>query len=439
MTALDLTVCPICRAQYSLRRRTPKIEGRAQVTYECVECGSVLLWLGDDLWLEADRWAYQKVGREDKAYLLHRTLTVHELRDLASPEEPREPEKPEDSEVGDIIAEYQVKPVPRPETQTRPGPEFWAQEPWVEEAPVEEEWFAAPPVGPGEGAGTPAAEARAGQAPAMRRSRGSPFLVVSVVLVMLCLVCSSAVMIASTNLSGRTPQAVQPTPTESPMPTEPPEATATPEVAPTETPPPAPTETPPPAPTDAAAVQFQGVTSYVASTGSHYVVGEVLNTTSENLRFVEILASFYDAGGQLVGTGSTFSELSIVEPDGIAPFKLATLDPPPNLADYKLRVDYLTTGQDPLRLEVLNHSGSLADSGWYVVAGEVRNPYDFAVKFPEIVATYYNAAHQVVRVEVVFSALDTLQPGEVSPFEVVLVDPPADLHHYGLQTEAVRE
>jgi hypothetical protein len=186
-------------------------------------------------------------------------------------------------------------------------------------------------------------------------------------------------------------------------------------------------------------VQFQGVTAYVASTGSHYVVGEVLNTTGDNLRFVEILASFYDGDGQLVGTGSTFSELSIVEPGGIAPFKLATLDPPPSLADYKLRVDYLTTSQDPLRLEVVNHSGSLAESGWYIVSGEVRNPYDFAVKFPEIVATYYNATHQVVRVEVAFSALDVLQAGEVSPFEVVLVDPPADLHHYALQTEAVRE
>jgi hypothetical protein len=62
-----------------------------------------------------------------------------------------------------------------------------------------------------------------------------------------------------------------------------------------------------------------------------------------------------------------------------------------------------------------------------------------AIKFPEIVATYYNAANQVVRVEVAFAQSQALQPGEVSPFEVVLVDPPGDLDHYALQTEAAQE
>ncbi|HSR33098.1 MAG TPA: FxLYD domain-containing protein, partial [Anaerolineae bacterium] len=76
---------------------------------------------------------------------------------------------------------------------------------------------------------------------------------------------------------------------------------------------------------------------------------------------------------------------------------------------------------------------------WYYVVGEVKNPHGFVVKFPEIVATFYNATHDVVRVEVAFSQLETLQPEEVSPFEIILVDPPDDLQHYVLQTEAVPE
>jgi hypothetical protein len=449
MTALDLTVCPICREEYSLRRQTARREGRTQITYACVECGSVLLWLGDDLWLEADRWAYQKVGCEEKAYLLHRTLTVDELRDLASSEAAEEPGVADAAPRYPADQGYRAKPRYAVDSGDRHDPEreieaeFWVEAAQAMDAPAwmageaatpaEETRFDAPPVGSDGGESTGSSQIR------RQRSRGSPFLVISVVLILLCLVCSASVMIVSTNFSGRTPQAVQAVPTETPVPSDTPVPTPTETPLPSDTPVPAPTETLPIAPTEEAAVQFQGVTAYVASTGSHYVVGEVLNTTGDNLRFVEILASFYDGDGQLVGTGSTFSELSIVEPGGIAPFKLATLDPPPSLADYKLRVDYLTTSQDPLRLEVVNHSGSLAESGWYIVSGEVRNPYDFAVKFPEIVATYYNATHQVVRVEVAFSALDVLQAGEVSPFEVVLVDPPADLHHYALQTEAVRE
>ena len=72
------------------------------------------------------------------------------------------------------------------------------------------------------------------------------------------------------------------------------------------------------------------------------------------------------------------------------------------------------------------------------MTGEVRNPHDFTIKFPEIVATYYNATHEVIRVEVDFAEVDPLEPGQSSPFEVVLTDPPADLQHYALQTEAVQ-
>ena len=238
-------------------------------------------------------------------------------------------------------------------------------------------------------------------------------------------------MIISTNLSGRTPQVALPTEVQA--------SQRAPSATPMATETPIPTETIAPSPTDGPAVQFQGVTDYVSGTGSHYVVGEVLNTTENTLRFVEVLASFYDTDGQLVGAGSTFTEISLVEAGGIAPFKLATLDPPQSLADYKLRSDHLTTGDDPVRLEVLSDSAYVDENGWHHIFGEVRNPHDYAVKFAEVVATYYRASHEVVRVEVTFSDLDTLQPGEVSAFEVVLVDPPEDLHHYALQTQAVPE
>jgi hypothetical protein len=192
-------------------------------------------------------------------------------------------------------------------------------------------------------------------------------------------------------------------------------------------------------PTEAAGeVEFQGVTDYLSSTGSHYLVGEVLNTTGESLRFIEVLATFYDGAGQVTGTGSTFAELSIVEPGSTAPFKLTTLGAP-EIARYDLRVDYQTTTQPPIRLEITGHSGAADGTGWYRVTGEVRNPHDFAVKFPEIVATYYSATHDVLRVEANFSDLDVLEPGQTSPFEVVLTDPPADLHHYALQAEAVQQ
>jgi hypothetical protein len=426
MSVLDLAVCPICQAKDSLARQTATVEGRSHITYECLECGSVVAWLGDDLWLEADRWAFQEIGREEMAYLLHRSMTAAELQELAN----REP--PPSSQPTRIPFAWPGRQREVETAASTAAPDMLIAAEGVEEVeevPAEKSWEAVLPEVIG---ATKAPAKPAGQLPAIqRRSRGSPFLAASVAMILVCLVFAAAAMIAFPSLTGRA------TPEAAPSATAKSEALPTEVLSPTDTP--AATDTPPPTPAEESDVLFQGVTDYVSATGSHYVVGEVVNTTEENLRFVEVLASFYDATGQLVGTGSTFTELSIIEAGGSAPFKLATLDPSPSLASYKLRTDYLTTSQALLRVEVVSHSEYVADNGWYHIVGEIRNPNGFRVKFPKLVATYYNATHEVMRVEMAFSELETLDTGQTSTFEVVLVDPPGDLHHYSLAAEAVPE
>jgi hypothetical protein len=538
MAVLDLAACPICQARDSLERQTTQLESRTHVRYECLECGTLLVWLGDEMWLEADRWSFQKVGLPEGADLLYRSMTVAELRKLAGEKPPytaapvketsraipppiwiemmpTEEERfeevlPEEvEEVAPAAIEEEAQPevgagaavvaaallaqqaaaqqapalqaaaqdeelqtaaqqaaAQQAEAQEPPAEasvgtavvgaaaltqkvqQAAAQPAEVQPAEVQPAALQAPPVAPVQ-AETPAPDDAPGAGPPparsdqqQRRGRGSPFLVISVGLVLLCLICSAAAMVIY-SMWENFPAGVGPTvipaasevlPTETATPTE--------TMVPTDTPSPSPTPSPmategaPPETADG--VEFQGVTDYVSSTGSHYLVGEVLNKTPDTLRFVEVLATFYDADGQLVGTGSTFTELSMIEPGSTAPFKMTTLNPP-TVGHYDLRVDYSTTTQPPIRLEITGHSGSVADTGWYHVAGEVRNPHDFTIKFSEIVATYYNATHEVVRVEVDFAELDPLEPGQSSPFEVILTDPPADLQHYALQTEAVQQ
>jgi len=495
MAVLDLTQCPICHARNSLTRQTVQLESRLHVTYECQACGTLLAWLGDDMWLDADRWSFQKVGRPERAELLYRSMTVAELRKLAGeppppdvpglvkqarrtkappvwidlPPQESEPaeeelpeseiERPASGPVGPDVAGRVSPAEPEPDVAAAMVAAAVVQE---EPAAEVEESASGPidpdvagpaspvvPVAVGRAADKadvaataaareepPAADVVAGSLPPpstqrrgaeRRRGRGSPFLVISVGLVLLCLICSAAVMIIYSMVSNfpgalpADPAAVVATATETAVPTD--------TAVPSPTPSPVPTET-------AGDVEFQGVTDYVSSTGSHYLVGEVLNRTGDGLRFIEVLATFYDGSGQVSGTGSTFAELSIIEPGSTAPFKMTTLGAP-EIARYDLRVDYQTTTQSPIRLEITGHSGAADGTGWYRVTGEVRNPHDFAVKFPEIVVTYYNATHDVVRVEADFADLDVLEPGQSSTFEVVLTDPPADLHHYALQSEAV--
>jgi hypothetical protein len=76
VSELNLPMCPICCAEDVLSRQTMERAGKPFTWYECAECGSVLLWLGDD------EWAYQKVGREEKEHLLRQPLTLDELQAL---------------------------------------------------------------------------------------------------------------------------------------------------------------------------------------------------------------------------------------------------------------------------------------------------------------------------------------------------------------------
>ena len=519
MAVLDLTRCPICHARDSLARQTTQLESRTHVTYECRACGTLLAWLGDEMWLEADRWSFQKVGRPEQADLLYRSMTVAELRKLAGEKPPAAPvvvgkdarpakpppvwidipparvEPPPDAAVPPAEIELPVVEAATVAKAEGPSPvvpielEEPLEEPsgvevappaaieppaaktgaprLVEEPPagevtppavIESPLEAAPVVTPrprakerrGKQRDRRAAVGQAGRNGAgagRRRSRGSPFLVLSVAAVLLCLICSAATMIIYSLVGNWPLQGVPPTDpptvealaTDTPVPTDTPIPTDTP--APTDTAVPAEAAAPPETagvPEGADGVEFQGVTDYLSGSGSHYLVGEVLNRTAETLRFVEISATFYDASGQVVGGGSTFTELNSVEPGSAAPFKLTTLNPPA-FERYDLQVDYATTTQPPIRLEITGHSGALDGSGWYRVTGEVRNPHGFAVKFPEIVATYYNGAHEVIRVEANLAQVNPLEPGQSSPFEVVLTDPPADLQHYALQTEGVQQ
>jgi hypothetical protein len=683
MSVLDLEACPICQERDSLVCQDVDVGDRMLVSYQCLDCDSVLVWLGDDLWLEADRWAYQKIGRPALGYLLHRSITVPELEAMARGEDypeplaqpgshpkgqpagewppvvdvapgpadagagrvttepPRRlwprpvkpdavpplverdfPETPEseiaggvvqpytqwlDAEVAEPVVEVEPDlvvlaedvphvvpelepepepepdlavlaetvpdivrvpqpepkpdlavlaeavphverepepepepvplepvagepglaprkeplpvvaaiPVPRAEAEAEVAPESvleaeavpatrvdpeaerpWlarvleprsrrreakAVEPELAEEPltaalvserevvtethleVERPWLArvleprrrrqsAEVVEPEAAAEERAREVEPVYSPVPEqrtmparerkprsrrvgaaagkpaRSRGSPFLVISISFVFLCVVCSAATMIGWSLFGGDVEQLVEPRQ---------PAREDAPAVVPTVTDglQPAPN----PAPTEILVVSFQGVTDYVGSSGNYYVVGEVLNTSDQSLRSVEVLASYYDAAGELMGTGSTFVELGIIDGGSIAPFKLEEIDVPSPPASFKLRADYLLTGQSLLQLEVLSERGSLDGEGQHRIAGEVRNPHDFPVKSPEVVVTYYDARHDVVAVETASSELEVLQPGESAAFKVVLAEVPITLHRYRLWTEALRE
>jgi hypothetical protein len=271
----------------------------------------------------------------------------------------------------------------------------------------------------------------------MTRNLRGPLLVL-IILLIASLACGESASVSTTPA----PVVEQPTlrPTYTPIPTEgaaaseasqPPTDTPGPTPEPTSTVPP--TDTPPPP------VVIRGITDFKSEYGTLHLVGEVVNQSELNFNFVKVVASFYDAGDRLVATEFTFSDVDILEAGGVAPFNIRLSDPSPDIASHKLDVEWSTTDQAPLRVDILSHSASWTDYGSYNIVGEVQNPYDVALEFVKVVATCYNAASEVLRVDFTFTELHTLAPGQRSPFELTVMDPPEELDHYSLQTEANRK
>jgi len=232
------------------------------------------------------------------------------------------------------------------------------------------------------------------------------------------------------------------TPTETPLPTETPvpSATATGTLLATETPAlsPTPSETPTITPTPSTLVA-RGATSYTKSNGDLHVVGEVLNSTSGSICDVRIVSTFYDASDQVVAIAAAYTMLDIVGSGEVAPFDVVVPDPPSGIDRQELQVDYEITSTVPLRLEVVNHSGSTQSDGNYHILGEVRNQHAFTVNSVRVVATIYNTENEVLRAIISYTVIDTLVQNQTSPFDLALIDPPTELNHYSLTVEADKQ
>jgi hypothetical protein len=68
-------------------------------------------------------------------------------------------------------------------------------------------------------------------------------------------------------------------------------------------------------------------------------------------------------------------------------------------------------------------SGSYVDSiGWYNVVGEVRNNARITFDSVQIIATFYDTTNQVVGTSYTYANIDSIRPGEKSPFHLILFD-----------------
>jgi hypothetical protein len=149
-----------------------------------------------------------------------------------------------------------------------------------------------------------------------------------------------------------------------------------------------------------------------------FVIGEVLNNTGDSLTLVEVSVDFFDAGGQLVGTDSTY-----MWPLDLPAWEKGcfqnSLDVPPDWSYYQFETPSFTIRDTSPGLTIFDDSGSYDPStGDYEIIGQVRNDGDQRSTSVYVSGTLYNASNVPVGCERAGVNSTDLDPGQISSFAI---------------------
>jgi len=179
------------------------------------------------------------------------------------------------------------------------------------------------------------------------------------------------------------------------------------------------TPTPTPLPFQIASVGF-----YETPVGSLWCLGEVVNHTGTDLEQVQVAVFLYDAEGQIVATGSTFTEFNVIPDGSKMPFALLFTDPPSGFSHHQVTalsgVPVTHWGSQYLDLAIESDHGEARGQQIYTVTGQVRNTGQYQAEQIRIVVTGYDAEGRVAGIRRGSPEKQTLKVGELSSFKVSL-------------------
>jgi LysM repeat protein len=181
----------------------------------------------------------------------------------------------------------------------------------------------------------------------------------------------------------------------------------------------------------------------LSPSGRLWCLGEVQNTSGENLQQVELAVSLFDKAGELLAFTTGATELDVIPKGGSAPFALAIDNPPEKFDTYQTSplkgLSATRLGSYYLDLEIVSSQGQARGQASYSVSGRLRNAGDRAARDVRVVVTGYDAAGKVAAVRKVAPALDVLPPGRSTDFEINLLSTAGQVVTYTLQAQGLGE
>jgi len=199
--------------------------------------------------------------------------------------------------------------------------------------------------------------------------------------------------------------------------------TAVPSPSPTRTPTPTPTPTPTQPP--AGGVQVLNYRSHQGEFGSLYFYGEVESRESAEVAGVEAVLTLSDGANKVVGTGDAYVEPTCLSPSEKGAFSIYVLDPPDTWAKETIQVQWRPKSSWDNCYKSFSVSGVSIAPGKYgglTVRGAVKNTGGESADFIQVTFIGYDASDKVLVVDNSFADIDTLAPGESSPFEIWVME-----------------
>ena len=226
-----------------------------------------------------------------------------------------------------------------------------------------------------------------------------------------------------------------PTPTPSPAPTATPTATptgtptqATPQPTSTATPTPlltataTATVTPTPTRTPIPSAVFVRSHSSYAQNAQFVVVGELVNGGAFDVFAVIVHGRFFDSAGLLIATAQAPAAFAKIEIERPAPFRMIADVDPGAVNRYELRI----TSDETSIVEYLEPEVSdvamVERDGRTTVVGELYNGHEMALSSIVVAVAFYDEDGEVVDVAETVLAEESISPGAVLPFEILLPD-----------------
>jgi hypothetical protein len=164
------------------------------------------------------------------------------------------------------------------------------------------------------------------------------------------------------------------------------------------------------------------------------VFGEVSNATSSVLRYPVVVATLYDAAGNVVDVLPNYSAKEVLRPGERSIYQLNAYRPV-SYSRYTVQGEAVvapSTTQVPNLRKLSDRSYNYDAQGYRYIVGEAINDSSFSAYYLSVEARFFNSANQLVAVAGGYGLLDQTQPGKRTPFSVFLENPPTGIARYEL-------